>query len=305
MEDKADWLPKKSDYREGKKQFAREQEFQSNILHGRDAIKILRTKVLPTLNHPLSFLLVGVGLEGPVFKCPYEPYNIAAFLEHSGVQYGATLLDKDPITLDDIKKRTRVILPLSDYSTNHDYQSAWKDYLTWVGEPEQVAHVLDDNIQPVAEKARSLVRKVDDELAKGVLTAPVPDELIRKIQQGEIQLVSGDIATSDQLPFGPFDFIACTNVFYQMTEIGQKLALANIADQLTSSGILLIDDRRSYPIPSMFNAKNQEYTGTSSILPKYGGWLTDDKLKQLKLVVDQELEENQQFGVTTFALRKI
>ena len=299
---KPPWLPDIKEYQPGEQVFPN-LEHQTAVMRGSWAIDVLRRKIIPYLSssRKLNLLVVGVGLNDLHFRCPYEPYRIAGFLESEKIDYSMAIVDKNDQVINDLRRRKKILLPLNDYRNRANSRKAWKEYLAYIGENSNVTHNLDEDVKFVDRLQGMELSEAQQELREGLLTASVPMSFREKLTNGQIQLIKSDIAKTGLKRLNQFNFIACTNVLYLLSEAGQKLALFNMAQALPDKAIMLINSRRGADIPPRY--ERRKYTG-AALLPEYDGWLTTEKLEELGLKRDEVLENNRNDEIITLTLRK-
>lgn len=247
--------------------------FMSKANRGLAAIEVIK-KLLPDRVKqvpPIHVCEVGIGLKSDTIIQPYEPYVLAAQFESMRADYRLTLIDMDKRPLDHIK--TAKWMFMADYSTDnpwrHSEGEGWKAYLKALNIQDEI----------VKEETEGLIifpgvdKRLFDQTLKqggGYRKASLPQSLLTKIENNEIAFINDDIATTDLLSLGKIDFISCTNVMYQLSRAGQRLAMWNMAQAIhKSNGILFIDD--------VFD--RSENISRSAFLPKAYGWLTEEEAK--------------------------
>lgn len=270
--DPMNWLVKAA---EGYNKVTGNSYTETSFFRGGTSIEIL-DRILPELDHDPNILIVGLGLVIDPLICCYEPFRVSAHLEGRGINYAMTLVDVDEDVINDVKGRTRLFLAYRGYEGDlrTSFEKEWRKYLD---DTNQAGTETDERMEGLKfcsylEQDNGWI-SYENYLEKGVLVADVSHQFRAKLANGDIRLVHDDIAVADLSASGHFDYVECTNVLYLMTVEGQQLALANIARSMAEGGRLLINDIGGYSgIP---------------VFPKFGGWLEEEKLRQLGFKVEE------------------
>ncbi len=292
---KPEWLPDLQEYRAEPRLDSVARSFTS-ANRGMFVVHALREEIFPQHPRRVRLLDVGVGKQGYYFYCSYEPYMIAAALEGAGINYQMDIVDTDSAVIADLKKRRKIFFP-AQYLGDLDHRDAWLSYLAAT---KQKARSRDksDSVEPTSLTSPEDLRAQWDIMAN-LLVARVPNSFVSKLQDGGIKPIQGDIATARIGQRGRYNLIACVNVLYLLSESGQKLAFYNMANSLEKDGLLIMNDLRRGRMPS----ETGKVFTTSPILDFYGGWLTEEKMKDLGLVPYKQLESTG--GNVTFSFKKI
>lgn len=249
---------------------------ETDFSRGRIANQILETKVLPAKEGIVDILLIGVGVDGNPIYGSSEPYRISGFLEAKNRDYRMTIVDKDPSVIDDIQSRKKVFMSNSIIFTDFMYGEDWDSFLKDTKQKGKVVHKVVDGLD-LAENVLKDKKMLAHYLKEGFRAAEVPKQFKNKLESGEISLVNADIANADLSSKVGFDFVSCPNVLYLLPADGQKLAMYNIAMNTKKGGLILTNDLG--------------YTD-NPILPRHGGWFTENKQRELGLVVDEILSSD-------------
>jgi len=279
------WLPSLESYTPGEQIFA-DIELQTSILRGLKATETI-DRYLRGVN-PLSVLDVGLGYYQIPFVCPYEPYQISAYLQSEHVDYSLTLVDKNPLAIDDIRIRQQIFLTLSYYCEHPPFKNAWDLYLKRTQHASAVTHTLSRDTKLIPGISELEQKETEEELKVGLLTTDIPSSFREGLASGNFHTLLGPIEYLPIRKYAPYDFITCTNVLHLLNGDCQKLALANMSRSLASGKFMLINCRYG-AIPSGYNPKR--YTG-AALFPEHGGWMTQDKLHDLRLKTVEQSPEN-------------
>lgn len=266
---------------------------QTNFLRGDYTISVLDNENLIPSNN-LNILIVGLGLDNEPILCPYEPFRIFAHLEAKGTNFKMTLVDISERVIDDVRERTMIFLPVRQFGgkLRENLEKAWKKYLK---NTEQEGRIIFDHEQELNFYPRYLssnpleIGTASTYLQDGIYAAKVPCKFRKKLEDGDIRLIKNDIAETALGAIEKFDYAEITNVLYLMEPPAQKLALANIAGHMKNNGIILMNDIGGY-------------IGTP-VSTKFGGWLDEEKLNDLRLNTEKVLESNK--SSETILLKKI
>lgn len=251
---------------------------------GGTAIEVLN-KIIPDVV-VLNVLLVGVGIDGDQIICSAEPYRISGFLEDK-IDYSLTIIDKNPEVISDIQRRTKIFMTNEQYKSHKILKDAWGMYLRDTKQNDAVIHELHEELvipKYIAEASDG--KMLCSYLESGIRIANIPKAFEEKLASGDLSLINADIATIN-LPGNHFDFISCPNVMYLLQENGQKLAMYNLSKHTKKGGAILANDLR--------------YIG-NSLLPKQGGWFTEQK--QCELGLECEILESEELGQTMLFWKK-
>jgi hypothetical protein len=292
------WVPSRDTYVPGEQVFP-DLELQTSITRGLEAASVLEEHFKGV--SPISVLVVGLGYSSGVLTCPYETYQIAAFLESSQVDYSMTLVDKNHQAINEIKNRRQVVIPASDYYTHQPYRNAWNIYLNRTKQSSRLIHALSPDIgikSGMSEMERDELTKIIDQ---GFLVAPVPNSFLANLKAGKIHTLNEPIELVDFSRFKPFNFVTCTNLLYLLSEAGQKLTLANISQVMEKGGKILINCRNGAYMPPGYDFR--KYTG-SPLFPEHGGWMTRDKLDDLGLRIISQSPEDKNLYITAVLQKK-
>jgi hypothetical protein len=266
---------------------------ETNFKRGNDTIEVLNNEILISPNN-LNILIVGLGLYNEPISCSYEPFKISAHLEAKGVNYKMTLIDLSEKVINDVRERTTIFLPSRGPlgKLDEDIEKAWKKYLK---DTEQEGRIIFNHEQELNFNPRFLssnplaIGTASMYLQNGIYAAKVPHQFREKLKNGDIRLLKADIVEATLGDFEKFDYAELTNVLYLMSCPAQKLALANIAGHMKDNGIILMNDIGGY-------------TGVP-IFTKFGGWLDEQKLKDLHLSIKQIIDSKE--SSETVLLKKI
>lgn len=237
---------------------------------------ILERKTLPVNTKP-NILIVGVGCQGGgsnPLVCTYSPFVIASFLENRGVQYRMTVVDILNSIIQDVRARKNIYI--SEFAfEEYDMEGDWLRFLNETGQKGKIVYKREEGLafDEYTEKHEALFTP-EYHLKRGIRAAEIPKGFREKLQTGEVSLENDDIAIAELSSHGPFDYVECTNVLYHLPTDGQMLALANITFSLNAGGLVLINDMG-------------DYNGNTPLFKKLGGWLDEEKLRQLGLIVDE------------------
>lgn len=248
---------------------------ETSFRRGRQTIELLG-RFFPSVSQRPNILIVGLGREGAVISECIVPHKIAAYFQGRGQDFAMTLLDKDPSVLADVVgRKTFYMVPGSGRSTSFVEQwEEWNKYLHDTGQIGRRVNVLEDSLTFRDDiPGPGNPYGVDRYLQDGIFAASVSPEFKRRIAKGSIHIREGDIATSDLINTGPYDFVDIKHVFYLLNTAGQQLALANIVRNLRPGGRIFLDD-------------TSKTSGGTPLLDRYGGWLTKRKLRELGMVVE-------------------
>lgn len=244
---------------------------ESSFVRGNLSIQLL-DRLLPSLSHSPTILLVGLGRSMEPIVCTYEPFRIAAHLQGKGCDYRMTLVDVDQDVVDEVRNRNTLYMPSR---LNPGTASAWQKYLKDTEQKEREVREHEQGLVLASYLQNTESAFYYDIMGKGISAANVTPQFRQKLENGEISLIHSDIAVADIRPTGPYDYVEFTNVLYLMSRQGQQLAMANIAFSLAQEGYLLINDIGGY-------------TG-EPLLSRFGGWFDEEKMAQLGLEVDEVL----------------
>lgn len=124
---------------------------------------------------------------------------------------------------------------------------------------------------------------------KEAFVAYVPDTLMKKIEDGDLNFIRNDIATVDVkvIPF-LYDFVSCINVLYLLSMQGQQLALRNISECMNLGGLLYLNSRS---VEITDEIRKGLYTGMP-LFTEQDGWLTDGLLHELGFEFVERTGEN-------------
>ncbi len=192
----------------------------------------------------MKVIEVGVGEGGFPLAMSYQPLQLAAFLDARKVNYQLTCLDIDNRLLGRLQRQQSVY-----FVSTHDHQyelrerRVWDEYVEWVGgRQRQIYHPAPDMwfSDYVQDEAGGEIISRRETWQLGVWAAPLPRGFVRGRGDGAVRLVLGDIATQPLRP--QYDFIHCGFVLYQLSELGQQLALQNMLSALRPGGVLVFDD---------------------------------------------------------------
>jgi hypothetical protein len=221
-------------------------DLTTGIIRGQYALDALETLVNPPSDRPLRILEVGIGYENDMFKCPndcpYEPYRISSYLEFRGIDYQMVIVDLDERVVEDLKRRTTVYVSSNQLDTFR-HRPTWEQYLCWTN---QEGKSWTASVSGQSVRGNELIIS-DGALATGDAyeffeAAAVPSSFRSKMDNGEVVVLQGDVATVDLSGYDPFDMVVCMNVLYQLDKDGQTLALYNMARALSIGGVLVIDN---------------------------------------------------------------
>ena len=186
----------------------------------------------------VNALIVGPGSSsGAIGRNPYEVYELAAYLEGNNINYDLTVTDLDERILDAVTGKKKFhISPGSAVRGGSVFHNVWDEFLSFVGEDKLIE-----------SDGRSY-------------TVKIPDSVEQGLANGKIKTVEADVALMDKLDGGPYDFVICRNVLYQLPGSGQRLALYNLANLTELGNPLWVNDGQN---PWM---GNRLFSGL-------GGWL--------------------------------
>ena len=257
---------------------------ETDFSRGRLANQVLERKILPVIGGIVDILLIGIGMDGDPIYGSSEPYRISGFMEGKCRDYRMTIVDKNSSVIDDVKSRRRLFISNSMYETHKWYGREWDSFLRETGQNGELVHELVDGL-----KLAKYVLKYEDLLTRylksGFRMAGIPKQFRKKLESGEVSLVNADIATVDLSDQNGFDFVSCPNILYLLPADGQKLAVYNIARNTKNKGIVLTNDLG--------------YVG-NPLLPRQGGWFTEDKQREIGLVVDEVLSSKDRSQTLSF-----
>lgn len=238
-------------------------------------VDILERKVIPGNRRP-NILLVGIGCKGGFSNpmiCTYSPFVVASLMESKKVQFRMTLVDIVSLIIEDVKTRKNLYVAESSFEDS-DMKEDWVRFSTATGQKEKIVHEREEGLifDEYTEQHEAIFTP-DYHLKRGIRAIEVPGSFREKIATGEISLKNDDIAVVDLSSHGPFDYVESTNVLYHLSTEGQMLALANIAFSLNKNGLVLINDMGGYD-------------NKTPLFKRLKGWLDEEKLKQLGLIID-------------------
>ncbi|MFA5796766.1 MAG: class I SAM-dependent methyltransferase [Candidatus Woesearchaeota archaeon] len=244
---------------------------ETDFSRGRSANQVLERRILPTTEGIINILLIGVGIDGDVMYGSSEPYRISGFLEGREKDYRMTIVDKDPLVIADVQSRRKICILNSMYKTHKWYSKEWDSFLKDTGREDRLVHGLVDGLTLYEFKSKDLLSRY---FKSGFRIGEIPRQFKKKLESGEVLLVTADIANVDLPDQSGFDFVSCPNVLYLLPSDGQKLAIYNIARHTKKGGLVLTNDLGYSDNP---------------LLPRQGGWFTEDKQREIGLVVDEVL----------------
>lgn len=250
---------------------------QTDFLRGRPFLDLIDKSSQADLSHlsqGRSVLIVGLGMDTGSLDCSYEAQKINAHLHLRGsINDQLTLVDLSSDVIGDIRTRqTLFVTPMGDNIERQQVANEWEKYLTDTGQNGRVIYAPEAglNIYGPSETQEMY-------LERGIWAADVTQEFHTSIATGRIRILEDDIALADLRGSRPFDFVEMTNVFWILTPQGQQLALANIAGHMNKNGLIFMNDLDAGP----------------PVLSHREGWLTDEKLKDLRLAKGEVLFRDQ------------
>lgn len=261
---------------------------ETNFARGNDVIRLL-DKTLP-LPHPPSVLLVGLGLDTkPILQCS-EPHRVAAHLQGKNIDYQMTLVDVSTDVVEDVRKRKALYLSYRQYGSSADgILENWDKYLTDTSQPGRETFEFEPDLRfyEYLLKPEGMFN-ASEYLKLGILAADVSPQFSAKLTDGSISIRQEDIADADLNKSAPFDVVDLRNVLYLINPEGQKSAIANIAGHMRKGGLIAMNDIGGYSGYPVF--------------PRQGGWMTENHLQDLSLVVDEVTDRER--SSESFVLRK-
>ncbi|MBI4130101.1 hypothetical protein HY468_02175 [Candidatus Roizmanbacteria bacterium] len=241
---------------------------------------------------PTNVLIVGAGLNTVYGKsrCPHEPYQLAAMLEAATQEYQMTIVDSNPEVIADIQQREIIFYPVEDRDWDYDEEdeAAWNNYLQDLGLIDRIIHKIPDELQSAISFIRLAssdqgANRIDElvyqgALRRGVHIAKIPDTFLRKLANGEVELIQGDIAMT-HLPDDHFGFCSMMNLLCYLDVETQKSAVYTVACSLKGGGVLVLNEHRA---PG----------GKTPLFAEAGGWLGEPELQSLGLEVVDVTDNN-------------
>lgn len=174
-----------------------------------------------------NVLCVGVGGDNRYMGYSIsEPFEVAGALEGLSKDYRMVVLDINPRNLRALERKRFI----TNTHPTQESMGIWNQYL------------IDTN--------QSRLKK--PEYRSAVQKARIPESFNRKLREGEVKLVRGNIATKGLSKYGQFDLCICLNVlphfFDTDTELADRnvvLALRNMAKSTARKGIVIVDGTRN------------------------------------------------------------
>ncbi|MBI4015878.1 MAG: hypothetical protein HY362_04135 [Candidatus Aenigmarchaeota archaeon] len=217
-----------------------------------------------------NVLLVGVGADSrDAGYSISEPFEVAGALEGLSKDYRMVVLDINPHNLRALERKHSV-------TNTHPTQESigiWNQYLDDTGQQKK----------PASTKAK------------------IPESFRRKLREGEVKLVRGNIATKGLSKYGQFDLCICLNVLTHFFNHDKELAdgnvvaaLSNMAKNTTSRGIVVVDDNINdyafYVPPFLSEEKAAELTWDTFVREKIEG------SPAIGLVVEEDIRATSQYS---------
>lgn len=185
---------------------------------------------------PVNLLLVGVGSD-EFFHCGYEPYNIFARLEDAGIDYQGMVVDLLPGLVNDFQRRRDIFFSKERYgSAEHDQEYFWRRYLDLTTQKDRLV----DDAEALALQRKDFRKDFPTASIRG---ARIPAPLERKLEEGTVQAIPGNVETFDLRAYGPFNAVSCTNVLYHFGYKPKNVlpALRNLTSHVCQDGFLYLD----------------------------------------------------------------
>lgn len=260
--------------------------FRTGFVRADWLIHVLERVVQQTAG-TLNLCLVGVGRETNEALCPYEPYLVTAFLEGQSRNYRAVIVDKDPTIIDDLKMRRKIYLPerLEEPRVGTSFVANALD--RYIAATKQQPRLVEASQLENTDPANAILWSGEgrSRISGRYFVLDIPESFCRKLLTGEVAPACGDIVTINLTRLPQMHFISMLNVMYLINEVGQKLALYNLARKLEKNSRLLT---------------NQIGGGAGTpLFAELGGWLNSEKLADLGLVEEESVYSNDLNGVTT------
>ncbi len=251
-------------------------------VRGVPLLDVMERRIIPEAPTPVRILEIGIGKNSLVVASPFEPYWIAALLEHQGIDYSMVLVDKNRNILNDVERRREIFAALSVSNTDTLLSWSWRKYLELTNQPRTITNHPEKELEFVRFGISFLRRPFLPwrEIQEGILKASVPAGFTRRIHEKRILFKCSDIATADLEQFGEFDLIICMNTLYYLPTEGQKLAVFKMSRALSRNGRMLIGDIED------------GWGGLQPLTAPFGGWLNEEKMADLGLSLEEKSPED-------------